>query len=421
MTGVTNKKTALCEERVSGKSILFLGHDAGRTGAVIVLLHFLRWLKENQPEIAIDILLQRGGDLVPMFKELGKTRIREAAGSKAASLIAKIRRHLFPKCLTEMLDVVWLRWHYGIFRKPSLIFANTVTHGDLLHALRFIGCPVVSHIHELEYWISYNTPARAFQRVKEQTTQYVAASAAVKSNLVLNHGILEHEINVVHEFIPAAIITPESTSRQRTKIRAEWNIPDDACIIGMCGTLEWRKGVDFLALLASLCLRRHAEMPFYFVWIGGDANEATANQVLFDSSHLGVSDRIRFLGKRLNPSEDFAAIDIFALLSREDAFPLACLEAAAAGKPVVCFASAGGMPEFVESDCGIVVPYLDLEAMSFAINSLWATPELREQLGKRASQKTLEMCSTAVQAPKLWEILKRQISQCDKSIVSNGH
>ena len=40
----------------------------------------------------------------------------------------------------------------------------------------------------------------------------------------------------------------------------------------------------------------------------------------------------------------------------EDPYTLVCLEAAALEKPYVCFEGAGGSPEFVEEDCGFVVP-----------------------------------------------------------------
>jgi hypothetical protein len=39
-----------------------------------------------------------------------------------------------------------------------------------------------------------------------------------------------------------------------------------------------------------------------------------------------------------------------------------CLEAAALGKPIICFGDAGGMPEFIEEVCELVVPYLDILA-----------------------------------------------------------
>src|SRR5262249_48407495 len=73
--------------------------------------------------------------------------------------------------------------------------------------------------------------------------------------------------------------------------------------------------------------------------------------------------------------------------SREDPFPLVCLEAAALGVPVVCFEGAGGIREFVENDAGFVVPYLDVRGAADAIVALARSRELRNRLGARAAEK----------------------------------
>jgi len=95
------------------------------------------------------------------------------------------------------------------------------------------------------------------------------------------------------------------------------------------------------------------------------------------------------------------------LVSREDPFPLVCLEAASLGKPIVCFDKAGGMPEFVEDDCGFIVPYLDTEAMAEKIIELIKNPELRQRLGERARKKVKERFDVEVQAPKIFSLIQR--------------
>jgi hypothetical protein len=47
---------------------LFISHETSRTGAPMVLLHFLKWIKANHPQINIDVLTLRGGALVGEFK-----------------------------------------------------------------------------------------------------------------------------------------------------------------------------------------------------------------------------------------------------------------------------------------------------------------------------------------------------------------
>ena len=79
--------------------------------------------------------------------------------------------------------------------------------------------------------------------------------------------------------------------------------------------------------------------------------------------------------------------DVFVLTSREDPYPLACLEAATLGKPIVCFEQAGGMPEFVEKDCGTVVPFLRPDLLAVAVQELLINSAKRQLAGHNALLK----------------------------------
>ena len=85
--------------------------------------------------------------------------------------------------------------------------------------------------------------------------------------------------------------------------------------------------------------------------------------------------------------EYYNAMDVFLLPSREDTFPLVCLEAALLERPIVCFQNAGGMPEFVEDDCGFAVPYLDTVAAAERIVELARDRQLRRMMGASAAAK----------------------------------
>ena len=51
------------------KRILFIGHEATRSGAPFVLLHLINWLKAHCSQHEIDILLLRGGDLENAYRK----------------------------------------------------------------------------------------------------------------------------------------------------------------------------------------------------------------------------------------------------------------------------------------------------------------------------------------------------------------
>ena len=51
--------------------LLFISHEASRTGAPIVLLTFLKWLRKNTSH-EIRIIMVRGGELSKEFNQCGK-------------------------------------------------------------------------------------------------------------------------------------------------------------------------------------------------------------------------------------------------------------------------------------------------------------------------------------------------------------
>lgn len=112
------------------------------------------------------------------------------------------------------------------------------------------------------------------------------------------------------------------------------------------------------------------------------------------------------IGSKPNPLDYFSEFALFALMSREDPYPLVCLEAASLAKPIICFDQAGGEPEFVEDDCGFVVPYLNLDAMADKILLLIKSPDLRDKMGIQAKQKVVSRHHISVAAPQIIEIIR---------------
>ena len=80
---------------------------------------------------------------------------------------------------------------------------------------------------------------------------------------------------------------------------------------------------------------------------------------------------------------------------------------ASLGKPILCFADAGGAPEFVEEDAGFVVPYLDVGAMADRLATLFEDDDLRMRLGNTAANKVRERHDVAVGAPKILRVIER--------------
>jgi len=211
-------------------------------------------------------------------------------------------------------------------------------------------------------------------------------------------------VETVYESIPVEQVRPERTRQQ---VFQELRIPADAFLVVACGTINQRKGADlFLQLAAAVCSRR---ADAHFAWIGGGR---PANVAQFEDAlrAVGLTQKVRFTGTVPQTADYLAAADVFALTSREDPYPLVCLEAAAVGKPIVSFADSGGIPEFVEEDCGFTVPHLDIMAMADRVISLLNSPECRLTMGAAARRKVAQRHDVSATAPHIMEIIERTIA-----------
>ena len=388
------------------KSILFISHDASRTGAPIIFLNFLKWFKANS-DIPFQILLKNGGDLESEFAKLAPVSVFNPGYVKKNILLRILNRLGFDFSRNSHLKKLrkkLLRANIG------LIYSNTVTNGEVIEFLSMLQCPVISHVHELEWIVRYYAGLDNFQKVKKHTQEYIAVSEIVKHNLVENHQVLEDKIHTIYGFIPQKVESERQYWQTRASICQELDIPQNAKIICASGTTGWRKGTDLFVQLADAVTRKYADHPVYFLWIGGENEGGSFGEFWHDVQNLNLDQQVKFLGIKSNPLDYFNACDVFAMPSREDPFPLVCLEAASMGKPIVCFDKAGGIKEFVEDDCGFVVPYLDIDGMADKIVHLLHFPELCERLGKQARQKVKARHDIEATAPKILRVIENSLA-----------
>lgn len=386
------------------KKVLFISHEASRSGAPIVLLHFLKWFKANT-DIPFLILLKIGGELESDFEDLAPVIVLSRVKPGLVERVSyRLRLHKFKR-----LD------HFRKLKKKlsqeniGLIYSNTVTNGEVLEFLSSLKCPVITHIHELEYTINCCGGIENFKQVQHYTQHYIAVAKAVKDNLVKHQKIEASTIDVIHEFIPTQVPIKNSQPQVFYPILEELNIPQEALVVGASGTMSWRKGADLFVQLARAVNQRQLNTPVHFVWVGGENNGIYFNELIHDVRHAGLEQYVHFTGVQPNPLDYFRVFNVFTLLSREDPFPLVLLEAASIGKPIVCFDNSGGAPEFVEDDCGFVVPYLDIEAMADKVVALMKSVDLRQSLGERAAKKAWHRHDVTVLAPKILNLIERFI------------
>jgi glycosyltransferase involved in cell wall biosynthesis len=101
---------------------------------------------------------------------------------------------------------------------------------------------------------------------------------------------------------------------------------------------------------------------------------------------LGIADRIRFMGQRMDVDQILAASQGFLLVTNWEGFPLSILEAMRAGLPVIASAVGGVSESVLDGETGYLVPRGDVQRLRKRIAELVTDPALRSRLGARGRQ-----------------------------------
>ena len=371
--------------RPGSRRILFVSHEASRTGAPMFLLHFLRWLRA-QGTVEFEVLLGKTGPLEAEFRRVALVHDKDEFARQPGAL--------------------------GRF---DLVYSNTCCNTDLIDALGCGPVPVITHVHELDmayHWLG----ARKMAALIRQSSHFIACAEAVATRLKNLFGIPANRISVHHEMIDGPAVAANAVAVSAGDLRREFGLPENAFVIMSCGTFELRKAPDlFVQLAARFKDRLVAGRPVRFLWVGALKDADLVRGLREDLRKLGMDREVQFISELPSPHALLALSDIFCLTSREDPFPLVMLEAAALGKPVVCFDRAGGASEFCALGGGLAVPYLDVEAMARTCGELLADPVPAGEVGQRAAKVVAERFNIEAIAPGLWQELQHHLERAARS------
>jgi glycosyltransferase involved in cell wall biosynthesis len=268
--------------------------------------------------------------------------------------------------------------------KPVLIFANTALTLEYAAQLKEqLNVPLIINMHELDTMFFY-CDVNAFGKDMEKIDFFLPASQAVKKLYQSKFGVPDSKTEVVYDFTNDKL-NGVSTGAE---VRAKFGIPANGRIIGAVGSLGWRKGPDLFLQIAHY-LTQSGNDELYFMWVGCNTESIPYKEIEHDVRLMGLGKRVFFIGSQKDVSGFYEAFDVFLLTSREDPFPLVCMEAAMSGCPIMCFADGGGMPEFVRDDAGFVVPYCDTKAMGDKALYLIHNEVERKKMGQVAQQRAV--------------------------------
>lgn len=110
---------------------------------------------------------------------------------------------------------------------------------------------------------------------------------------------------------------------------------------------------------------------------------------------LGIGDSVDMMGGRDDIPEQLSQMDIFVLSSKREGFPVAILEAMAAGRSVVA-TSVGGVREVItHGENGLIVPPENTDALTEALLYLIDHPQEARSMAQKGQKLVSEKFNTA--------------------------
>ena len=262
--------------------------------------------------------------------------------------------------------------------RPHVVHANTLRTLPEARVARKLGLPIVVHVHEL--------PPPGAKR-----TLTLRAAATTADVLVV---VSEAVARVVRQHAGG---TPVLVAHNGVAADAANHPRDGSPTVGSIGTVCRTKGTDVFLEAASLARRNRPELAFEHIGQTG-----LDDDVEFERRISRLAGAVHMLGRR-PAAEGLERWEIFVLASRQDAFPLATLEAMAAGVPVIA-TRVGGVPEQIEHlETGVLVEPEDPSALAEWIVRLHDDPGLREKMAAAAVDRVRELFTIERQADLLHE------------------
>ena len=159
-------------------------------------------------------------------------------------------------------------------------------------------------------------------------------------------------------------------------------------------------------LLAACELLHKEGRAFRLIVAGGMDDEVYWRVVQHAVSNDHLERFVTFLGHRDDTSDLLAAADAYVLPSRSEGLPLALLEAASAGLPIVA-TDVGDVGNVLDGDAGLLVEPGDPDALAAGMDRLLDDPKLREQLGRTASLRVRRNFGADTMAARYLELYER--------------
>ncbi|MBU1660119.1 MAG: glycosyltransferase, partial [Chloroflexi bacterium] len=329
--------------------LLIVTHELTRSGAPIILWMLAKYLKQHGH--AVQVISPTDGPLKDDF------------------LQQDIPVTVVPRLLEDA------RVSIPFLDDIQMVLCNTILTWRVVYAARAFARPCLWWVHESDFGVKLAAKNRSIGRAFEAATQVVFPSRTTK----LQYQQFSRYNNL------SALLTGFDVNTTITVDEPLFERNDHDLHLVCVATLEPRKGQDILLdAMADLPADVAAHTHCYLI---GRTNIDTVFSYKIRWRSWWMKN-IHLIGELPNDrvKQYLRQACVFVLSSRDEALPLALIEAMALRKPIIS-TDAGGISEIIRSgQNGYVVDVEDSHALAECITTLYRQPELLHHLGQQAQK-----------------------------------
>ncbi|WP_371875642.1 glycosyltransferase [Duganella aceris] len=222
------------------------------------------------------------------------------------------------------------------------------------------------------------------------------AFSTVRGIYAVSESALAHFMAIYQPYILATTrlaVIPNGVDVQRFQpsaaargaARERLGLPAEALVIGAVGRLSEQKRPGKLISLFAMLRQRFPDL--YLILAGSGPLEAASQAQV---ARMGLTPWVRFTGFVDAVEQVMPALDLHLLMSRNEGFGIATIEAMACGVPAVATAVPGSVDILRDSEGGMLVPVDDLTVAAYRVGALLADPERRAVMGRKGRDEAVE-------------------------------
>jgi glycosyltransferase involved in cell wall biosynthesis len=296
----------------------------------------------------------------------------------------------------------------------DLLYANTakalVVGAVIAFLLRKKFC---FHLHDILSADHFSAMNRRLIVSLANRAQAVVANSLATAEAYRRNGGKKHLVRVIPNGFE---LSRFQSGMENPSLDPPPNVPKgDLPVVGLFGRITRWKGQHVL-------IHALAELPGVHGLIIGEAlftdeDRAYCDELRTLASHLGVAERIHFLGFRRDILSLLLSVDLVVHCSTSpEPFGRVIVEAMLAGRPVIAAKAGGAMEIIKDNQTGLLVEPGSSHAFATAIQRLLKDPDLAAEMG-RAAKRDAEERFSLNRILQQWNACIREVANLPKQCV----